>query len=79
MSVSRVVGGLPVGPGKGVAKGCLLAGLQLLKADDIVGQQTFVLKGQTHVVQPGVVGADGDVYPSFKAAIEHDFELINFV
>ena len=63
-----------MGPGKGVAKGGSLAGLELLKVDDVEGEQIFVLEGQSHVVQSGIIGANGDVYPRVKAAIEDKFE-----
>jgi hypothetical protein len=68
-----------MGPGKGMAEGRFLAGLQGIKADHVVGEQVFVLKGQTHVVQPGVVGADGNIYPGLKAAVKDHFELVNFI
>ena len=64
-------------PSKGVAEGSVLASFELLKTNHILGEQIFIFKGQTNIVQTCVVCADSNINPSLEAAIEDRFELMN--
>jgi hypothetical protein len=44
-----------------------------MEVDDVMGEQGFVFKGQTNIVQPSVIGADRNVYSRIKTAIEDNF------
>ena len=72
-------GSLVKRPGKGMAERIFLASLKLLKVNHIMGEQVFIFKGQTHIVQAGIIGTNGNVHTGVKAAIEHQLQLLNVI